>query len=170
MKKISRKIMVVASLFALTMGDVFAMNSLDIAANILKTIIQMEQSKETEKWHLEGDLAGNNEKILKCQYEIDTIKQLRKNVVSQLYGIIQHPKLVELLPPKKDLSIPQQESLIMFVSQMDADGNVKIVDPYLVAAPINILSIESDTTSSYILGKMIEKIPAEFLEGSDFQP
>lgn len=168
--KILEKIVVVTGLLVLVMEDGFAMNSLYIAANVLKTIRQTEQSKETKKWRLENDLTGNNEKILKCQYEIDTVRQLRKELVPQLYKAIQHPKLAELLPPKADLSTLQQESLIMFVSQMDSGGNVKIVDPYLVVAPINILSIEPDTTSSYILGKMIEKIPAEFLEGSDFQP
>lgn len=170
MKKILRRIMVVASLFVLVMGEGGAMNPLDMAANVLKTIRQTEQSKETEKWRLENDLAGNNEEILKCQHEIDIVRQLRKAIVPQLYENIQHPKLAELLPSKADLSTLQKESLIMFVSQMAPDGNIKIGDPYLVAAPINMLGMESDATSNYILEKMVKKIPAEFLEGSDFQP
>jgi hypothetical protein len=171
-KKIFRKIVVVVGFFVLMMEDVFTMNPLDIAANILKTVRQVEQSKRTEKWRLENDPVKNKENILKCQYEIDVFVQLRKMFVPMLYRSVQHPKLAELLPSGAEPSILQQESLIMFVSQMNSDGSIKIADPYLVAAPINILGIEPEesTTSSYILGKMIERIPEKFLEGSDFHP
>jgi hypothetical protein len=68
------------------------------------------------------------------------------------------------------LSLSQKEAIVMFVSQLDREGNViSNPDSYLLAGALNILAEEDNSVSKFILGRMLKKTPKVFLEGSDFE-
>ena len=154
-----KNIVVVASVAFCFMGN--CMNS-SINA-VIEQMYRCEQNIKTESFISGADLESQQKKL---------VSATRKMFISGIVKLLPKKTYVDLLPSQKridSLSKTQREAVVLFALQLDDYGKLNNINTYLLSAAINILSEEScDSTSVFILGKMIEKTPKEFLEGSEF--
>jgi hypothetical protein len=100
---------------------------------------------------------------------LDVIVFAQETIVTEVLGCIDHALVGKLFPrvDLKTLSPSQRSSLVVFVSQIDTGGKIKIVNPYLLCGAINTLAEETDELSRFMLNVMIEMVPKDLLEGSE---
>jgi hypothetical protein len=90
----------------------------------------------------------------------------QKVLVDEMFDCIS-TALVKKVFPKinpEALTSSQRSSLVVFVSHLDADGNLAMMNPYLLGAVVNTLVEEKDVL---MLDEIIKRIPHSFFEGSE---
>jgi hypothetical protein len=178
MEIIMRKMLYIAMIVGFCnglVGDLFAMeaqqslNLLNKSIFTLQLLSKLEQGLQTKIWFAEK---RPSEKEL-LQPVLSEVCEIKDAIVTGILEGSQFSTMaVALLPPNKKidtLSSPQKEALVMFISQLNGEGNIiSSSDSFFLAGALNILAEEDNPVSKHILAQMLKKTPKDFLEGSEF--
>jgi hypothetical protein len=173
-----RKMLYIATIVSFCnglVGNLFAMESiqslqlLDKSIFTLRLLSKLEQDLQTKIWFAE------KKPLEKSLYQpiLSQVREIKDTIVAGILDSSQFSTIATaLLPPntKTDrLSPPQKEALVMFISQLNKEGQVvSKPDSCLLAGALNILAEDDNTVSKFILAEMLKKTPKDFLEGSEF--